>query len=237
MGGGSFVGFLASPLVLMAVWAASERFLGRALPVLPTLAAMALGYVLGESVGRLACISFGCCYGKPVSQRRGLVRASASRFPFVFSGKTNKAAFASSLDGAPLVPIQAMTAIFLGAVAWFGAALYLSGRHAWAFVLAVGGSQLWRIYSETLRADDLGEGKISAYQWMAGMAVALSLGAGVWLRDAAPAAPDLAAGLAALASPASILFLEALFAVVFWRMGRSTQTGARISFHIHLERL
>ena len=36
------------------------------LPVLPTLAALAVGYAFGEGIGRLACISYGCCYGKPL---------------------------------------------------------------------------------------------------------------------------------------------------------------------------
>jgi hypothetical protein len=40
-----------------------------------------------------------------------------------------------------------------------------------------------------------------------------------------------------MASPVVILFLEALFALVFWRMGRSTQTGSRISFHVDPERI
>ena len=32
------------------------------------LAALAIGYILGEGLGRLACLSFGCCYGKPLDQ-------------------------------------------------------------------------------------------------------------------------------------------------------------------------
>ena len=237
VGGGSFVGFLAAPVVFAAVGAVSERWLGQSLPVLPALAAMALSYVLGESIGRLACISFGCCYGKPVAESRGWVRELSERYSFVFVGKTRKAAFASSLDGTPVVPIQAMTSTVLGLAAWTGTALYLSGRVTWAFGLAAAGSQLWRIYSETQRADYLGEGKISAYQWMAGAAAALSCTVAAWAPIPGAAAPNLAAGLAALSSPGAILFLEALFAIVFWRMGRSTQTGSRISFHVDPERI
>lgn len=237
VGGGCFAGFVSAPLVLAAAGWASERYLGQALPLLPTLAAMALGYVAGESVGRLACISFGCCYGKPVSQTRGWARAVGTRFSFVFLGKTKKVAFASKLDGAPLVPIQALTSIVLATLAWLGTALFLSGRAGLAFALAVAGSQIWRIYSETLRADYLGEGKISAYQCMAGAVGAASLAVAALFPDAEPFTPDLARGLAALASPLVILFLEALFALVFWRMGRSAQTGSRISFHVDPERI
>jgi len=143
----------------------------------------------------------------------------------------------SVFRGAPLVPIQAMTSVVLGVTAWAGTALFLAGRPAWAFALAVAGSQLWRIYSETLRADYLGEGRISAYQWMAGAAAAVSLGVAAWAPAAEGPTLDLAAGLGALASPVTIIFLELLFAAVFWRMGRSTQTGSRISFHVHAERI
>ena len=233
VGGASFVGFFAAPLVAAGVDAASERWGGQGVPALPLLAAVAIAYALGESIGRLACISFGCCYGKPVAETRGWVRRFAERFPFVFVGDTKKAAFASRLAGTPLVPIQALTSIVLGATAWAGTILFLAGKPAAAFGGVTAATQLWRLYSETLRADYRGEGRVSAYQWMA--AVAALAGVAVLIRAPEPdlPAPHVAAGLSALASPAPILLLEALFALVFWKMGRSTQTGSLISFHVH----
>ena len=237
VGGASFVGFVAAPLVAAGVGAVSERFGGGGVPVLPLLAAMAVAYALGESIGRLACISFGCCYGKPVSETRGWVRRLAERYPFVFLGETKKAAFASRLAGIPVVPIQAMTSVVLGAAAWAGTALILAGKPAAAFGGVVAGTQLWRLYSETLRADYRGEGRISAYQWMASAAAVAGVAVLIWGPDMGGPAPDLARGLSSISSPAAIVLLETLFAVVFWKMGRSTQTGSRISFHVRADRI
>jgi hypothetical protein len=237
VGGASFVGFVATPFVASGVAAVSERNGYGSVPVLPMLAAMAVAYALGESVGRLACISFGCCYGKPVAETRGWVRRIAARFAFVFVGDTKKAAFASRLAGTPVVPVQAMTSIVLGAVAWTGTALVLGGNYRTAFALTAAGSQAWRVYSETLRADYRGEGRISAYQIMAGIAAALALAFAIlWPAGEIPR-PDLAAGFAAVGSPASIVLLEVLFALIFWKMGRSTQTGSKISFHVRADRI
>lgn len=237
VGGASFVGFLAAPLVAAAAGAVSRSLGGGGVPVTPFLAAMAIAYALGESVGRLACISFGCCYGKPVAETRGWMRRFTARYPFVFQGDTKKAAFASQLAGLPVVPIQAMTCVVLAACAWAGTALFLVGKAGAAFGLVVASTQIWRLYSETLRADYRGEGRISAYQWMAGAAGAFGLAFLALGPADAGSRPDLAAGLAALAGPGPIVFLEALFAVVFWKMGRSAQTGARISFHVHPDRI
>ncbi|MEZ5394674.1 MAG: prolipoprotein diacylglyceryl transferase [Bryobacterales bacterium] len=198
---------------------------------------MAIAYALGESVGRLACISFGCCYGKPVEQTSGWVRRFASRYRFVFHGSTKKAAFASRLDGVAVVPVQAMTSVALAAVAWLSTLLFLQGRAAAAFALAATGTQLWRLYSETLRADYRGEGRISAYQWMAAGVAVCGLTFFALAGGQVGPRPDLAAGLTALAHPAAILALQFLFGLVFWRMGRSSQTGARIHFHVHLDRI
>src|SRR5690606_20826925 len=64
IGGASFVGLFATPLVLIGLDRFLGPLLGFSLPLAPSLAAMAIAYVLGEGLGRLACISFGCCYGK-----------------------------------------------------------------------------------------------------------------------------------------------------------------------------
>src|SRR5512135_2110193 len=57
---GVFVGLLLAPLVVAVIDACGgDR---TAASMSPTLAAMTVAYVLGEGLGRLACISFGCCY-------------------------------------------------------------------------------------------------------------------------------------------------------------------------------
>jgi hypothetical protein len=38
------------------------------MPIVPALAAVMIAYTFGEALGRLACISFGCCYGVSISK-------------------------------------------------------------------------------------------------------------------------------------------------------------------------
>jgi hypothetical protein len=76
------------------------------------------------------------------------------------------------MNGVPLVPIQAITAVVLVAVSLVGQALYLRSHFKTALILAMVTTQLWRCFSETLRADYRGGGRLSAYQLMA-LAVAV----------------------------------------------------------------
>jgi prolipoprotein diacylglyceryltransferase len=93
------------------------------LPLMPVMAALATAYALGEGVGRLACISFGCCYGKPMDQVHPLLRRLFARHAFVFTGPTKKIAYADGLDGREIFPIQAVTATLYCAAALAGAYL------------------------------------------------------------------------------------------------------------------
>ena len=65
VGAAAFVGFVLAPWIITAVNRLLPAGAGASLPMLPTLAALTAGYAFGEGLGRLACISFGCCYGKP----------------------------------------------------------------------------------------------------------------------------------------------------------------------------
>ena len=69
--------------------------LHRGIPVLPTFAAAAIAYVLGESIGRLACLSFGCCYGMPLREANPAVARLFHNHNLVIHGPTKKAAYAS----------------------------------------------------------------------------------------------------------------------------------------------
>src|SRR6516165_984591 len=59
--------FLASlilpPGLFLAQWLLIME-LGVSIYVMPTLAAAAIAYAFSEALGRMACLSFGCCYGK-----------------------------------------------------------------------------------------------------------------------------------------------------------------------------
>jgi hypothetical protein len=49
--------------------------------------------------------------------------------------------------------------------------------------------------------------------------------------------PDLNAGMDALWRPEVVLFLQALWTVVFIFFGKSMVTGAQISFHLYQDRI
>ncbi len=236
IGGASFVGLFATPLLLIGL----DRYLGPvvgfSIPLAPSLAAMAIAYVLGEGLGRLACISFGCCYGKPVKEARGWVRAFSERYSFVFQGKTKKIAFASNLEGVPVVPVQAMTATLHGVTAIAAMALFFGGYYHIVIPLALATAQIWRTYSETFRADYRGDQEISAYQWMAAIGT-LAVLAAPFVLGHSPVRADLGAGLRALWRPEAIVFLQGVWIGLFVYMGRSMQTGAHVSYHVRQDRI
>ena len=47
----------------------------------PVISAIAVAYPIGEGIGRLACISFGCCYGRRVDDCGPWVRTLRPRAP------------------------------------------------------------------------------------------------------------------------------------------------------------
>lgn len=231
VGGASFVGFLTAPLL---AWAADQT-LGHGqglLPALPFCAALGAAYALGESLGRLACISFGCCYGKPLEDCAPLWQSLFARAHFVFWGSTKKIAYAGGLEGRKVVPVQALTAaIYLGACLG-GAFLFLRGAYAASLLASVVTTQLWRALSETLRADYRGEGRLSAYQWMAVAAAVYAVLLAWLLPSPARPLPDLAGGLALLWRPGTLLFLQGLWVAALAYYGLSRVTASALSFHV-----
>ena len=98
-------------------------------------------------------------------------------------------------------------------------------------------TQVWRVLSETLRADYRGAGKVSAYQVM-GMAAIVYGGAAILLAPAAQlSSPDITGALAPLCRTGVIIFLQLLWLAIFFYTGRSTVTGATLSFHVHQDRI
>ena len=88
-----------------------------------------------------------------------------------------------------------------------------------------------------MRADYRGAGKISAYQIMGMIGVLYAIGAAFILGDTPLGRPDLEAGIAMLWNPALILFLQGIWLVIFLYTGRSTVTGATLSFYVHRDRI
>lgn len=235
--GANFVAILITPAIVWIVAAVRGPEFYSGIPLLPALAAMTIAYSIGEGTGRLACISFGCCYGKALSEIHPVLRKIIGRYSFVFRGKTKKIAYEASLDEKEVVPIQAMTSVCYVGVGLLGMLLYLNSWYVSAFTVTLVTTQVWRAFSEFLRADYRGNGKLSAYQLMA-LATASF---GPFIPLIAPAeqvpGPDLKTGLVALADPLIILVLLCLGAGVFLYMGRSTVTASTISFHVVKDRI
>ena len=226
VGGAVFVGIVVAPFVAWAVVAATGSG-----AVLPALAALSVAYAVGEGVGRMACLSFGCCYGRPVSSLREPWRRMFAGWNIVFSGQTKKADYAHGLCGRELVPVQLMTAYLYCGAACLGMLCFAAGAFGPAMIVPLVVTQVWRVVSEFFRADYRGDRKISAYQIMAGLGAAYGLVPALTL-PAGGVSPDLGQGMAALWTVPVLLLLQAVFVVVFLYTGRSSVTGSVVRFFV-----
>ncbi|MBL0715417.1 MAG: prolipoprotein diacylglyceryl transferase, partial [Desulfosarcina sp.] len=226
------------PPLLLALHPVVYRVWGLSLPIMIYLAAVSIAYCWGEGIGRLACISFGCCYGKPLSEAPLLLQKCFRHWHFIFFGQTRKIAYADHLDEVPVVPIQALTAVLLCLTALAGLYLYLKGYFTTAFTLSLTISQLWRFISEFLRADYRGRGRISVYQYMSLGAVAYGGLIAIGLPTAQPPVTvQIVAGLKVFWHPFMLLFIQALWLAAFIYTGKSKVTGSTIEFHVHHHRI
>lgn len=235
--GAFFVGILSAPAVLQALnyllsFAAQPK-----VPILPALAALMIAYTFGEGLGRLACISFGCCYGVALLEAPPLLKRAFDHWHFVFSGDMKKISYASGLAGKQVIPIQAITCLIHLGVGLAATLLFLKAYFALAFVVSLTVTQGWRAFSEILRADHRGAGKLSAYQIMAILAIIYAGALTLLLAPEHDVIPQLAAGIAAVWRVEVFLLLQALWALVFLMFGKSMVTGAQISFHLHHDRI
>lgn len=223
--GATLVGVLVAPL---AAWMTGA-------PLAAALGALAVAYVLGESVGRLACLSFGCCYGRPVSDLDASGRRLFDRFSLSFHGATKKIVYLAGLEGVRVVPVQAIAAVVLAALCAAGIALFAAGWPRVTFVAVVLGSQAWRAWSETWRADHHRAGR-SPYQFVAAAVVAATIALAAACPPMPGAAPDLLVGAAALWDPAVLLGLQILWLLMFRLTGWSEVTESTVSFRVREDR-
>lgn len=233
VGGASFVGILMMPAV---VWLLNQAYAHRSDVVFelwPLLGAMGVAYVIGEGIGRLACISFGCCWGTPLNDAAPWLQRLFARFHFRFDGTTRKIHYYGNLGDAAVIPVQALTSSLFIGVGLVGAGLFLSGRLASAFVLTLVVSQVWRVVSEVFRADPRGGRTFTVYQAMALAAAVYVVGIAVVARGGGVVEPlAVTHGLAPLWSPAALLAGQALWLTMFVYMGTSTVSGARVQYFI-----
>jgi hypothetical protein len=237
IGGTAFVGIILSPTLVWLTNKIASPQTSAALPLLPTLAAMSIAYALGEGLGRVACISFGCCYGKRLDAAAPWVKRLFGSHHFVFHGKTKKVSYEAGMEGNKLLPVQALTSVCLVTTGLISMLCYLKGYYATAVGISLLITQAWRVFSETLRADWRGGGRFSAYQVMAIVSVAC---AGIFLW-AAPVNPspraDLLHGVRFLWDPAVIFMLISVGIAVFVYTGRSTVTTAELTFDVVKEKI
>lgn len=232
VGGASFVGTILVPWIILLVDAFPWNQTMASIPPVPALAAVSIAYALGEGLGRLACISFGCCYGRPLSQCYPLVARAFRNFSFTFTGKTKKIAYASGLDGQKVVPIQAITSMLYVCTALVSILLFMNSRFLFAYLISALVTQGWRAFSETLRADYRGGGRISAYQVMAIVASIYAVFLPIMLPHAIVGQPDLSRGLHVIWCPGSLLLLQGLWLAIFLYTGRSRVTGSTLTLHV-----
>jgi hypothetical protein len=234
--GAAFVTALLLPPVL---WL-SEKFPGScgslAHRTLPIMATAAIAYAMGEGVGRLACISFGCCYGMSLRQASPWLARTFGRYNTVFYGKTKKAAYASGLDEEPLIPVQALTSIVFVVSGLVGLSCFLAEYRWLAVIIPVIGTWGWRVVAERLRADYRGEGRISAYQAMSVAALIYLLVFALVVPNQGPQ-PNIIAGLSKISSLGALLFAQVSWAALFIYYGRSQVTSSFISFHLVKEQI
>jgi len=230
--GASFVGLVVTPPAVLIIEFVFGPRLGFSLPVPAAMAALAAAYAFGEGIGRLACISFGCCYGRPVKELPEGVRKWLTPRSFVFSGATKKISYAGGLEGEAVVPIQAVTAVLYCGTGLAGFYLFLQQAFLASFLSVLTVTQLWRFASEFMRADYRGGGKISAYQVMGLISIPYAVGVGILFPLQTPVEPDLAAGLIRMWDPLVLLFLQGLWLLSFLYTGSSKTTGAVMSFHV-----
>jgi hypothetical protein len=236
IGGAAFCGMVGAPLLLLILQPFFQRWGLPDLPVSPIIAAMAIAYAFGEGSGRLACLSYGCCYGKPVHALPSALQRFAAPFTTVFHGDTKKAVYADGLNGCPVLAVQAMTAVLYTFTGLLGAYLYLLGHYRSAYLVSILVTQLWRFVSEFIRADYRGGGRISAYQYLAAAAVVAAVLYSLIMPDYSLRA-DVVRGLTILWHPMAILLAQALWVAIFLYMGRSKITASRISLFVHSDRI
>ena len=232
VGGAVFAGAVTAPWIITLVNQTLGTVQGFHVPVAVMMACVSIGYTFGESLGRLACLSFGCCYGKPLCQCSSRTRKLFSRFYVVFTGKTKKVSYASGMDGEKMIPIQMITAVLYALSGLAGTWLFLEGMVGAALIETMLVTQVWRVVSEFYRADYRGDRKFSMYQIMALAAIAYVGVMLLMVPRAGEAVIDLGAGIWSLWHPGMILFVQAVWLVSFLHCGRSSVTDSRIAFHV-----
>lgn len=231
VGGAVFTGTILTPLLVFAVNQTLGRIQDFEISITVFLASVSIAYAYGEGLGRLACISFGCCYGKPLKHCSPFIQKLFSKFNLVFSGSTKKISYASGFDGQKVIPIQIITASLYSGCAMISTWLYLNKYFISSLLLTMFVTQLWRFFSEFFRADFRGSLKITPYQIMALICVLYCIGIALFFGQP-NTEPLLSTAVETLWNPWILLFVQCIWGITFLHTGRSVVTGSELSFHV-----
>jgi hypothetical protein len=237
VGGAVFVMIIAAPWIINGVSMLNLSGGFRAGDSWVFLSSMITAYAFGEGFGRLACISFGCCYGRPVSGLPAFLRKIFSRVNFVYHGKTKKIAYHDNLDGVEVVPVQAITAVLYTMTGLAGLYFFFEGNFIVSFFLSLTVTQIWRFASEFLRADYRGNGLLSAYQKMSLLAVPYYVLWYFFTGTSDKGMPVIADGLWFLWNPGVILVMILMWAGCLFYTGISSVTSSMITIYVNEEKI
>ena len=233
--GAAFTGFIVMPVLVLGH--NTLRPDAQAFNLIASMAALMISYTASESIGRLACISFGCCYGRPLSDFSPSLQRLFRPLSIRFQGKTKKIAYESGWEDIEVLPIQALTSTLFFLISLTGLYLFLKGFHVAAFVVTTTLSMGWRFGSEWLRADYRGEGRITIYQWLSLVTIGIAVALIIVFGSIPAMTPDAGFGLQTLWHPMVLLTIQLIWWGTFLYMGRSSVTGAQLSFHVHQEQI
>lgn len=233
VGAAFFVGFLLIPILIIFSNIIIYSKSGIEIPLFPCLTTLVIAYNYGEGIGRLACISFGCCYGKPINSSNKIFNV----FNFIFFGKTKKISYASNLDGKKVIPIQAITSLLYISIGIFSTWLFLHSHLKLAFILSSIVSLAWRFYSEIFRADHRGGRKISTYQIFSIISILFSIFILFFLYSGNPSKPDIFSGIKSLWNPTILLGIQGISIFIFFFSGTSMVTGSSIKFFVQNDQI
>ena len=233
VGGASFMGIIIAPWI---AWIAVE-WVNITFPIMGILASLSISYAFGEGVGRLACISFGCCYGKSLENSGKWMKRIFQKHHFVFYGNTKKISYAHGLDGHAILPIQAVTSVIFCFSGITGLFLFVNGFFSAAFLEVLTITQIWRFVSEFFRYDYRGKGSISIYQILSITALIYGFMIFFFFPAVEYHTPKLVDGFNMLWDPLLIVFFQLLWVGTFIFLGRSQVTGAILDFQVHQEKI
>jgi hypothetical protein len=226
IGGAAFAAIIVAPFITMLL-----PYFGDGRPVSGLmLSSISTAYAAGEGFGRLACLSFGCCYGKRMDSCNRIAQMLFSKFNFRFYGGLKKASYEDCLEGVRLLPVQGITAVLLSVTAIASASLIFSGHYKAAFLFSVCVTFGWRLLSEFLRADFRGASKISAYQIMSLTAIIYSIAVSsvVWFGGSGSTYMSMVVPV--MTDIRFILTMQMLWLLGFIYTGISSVTKSRIEF-------